>query len=138
VRVKIPAVDAGFVATGALALALSLARERVMASALATADPVLPLLASATLLTPLAFAAFLLWNAALLRATNWRRVAARAVVVLLGALSSTTLIASVIPGLPWFLVLSPRVGLALFAALCALAAAAYATSPARQRQRPRR
>jgi hypothetical protein len=136
VRVKIPPVDVALLGASATVLATTALRSAIDLSALARGpQPLLAAVFATALVAPLAFVAYLLWKSSELRATNWRRAAAKVASVTLGALAFTTSLGGVLE-LPAPLALSWRTSAAVIVALLALAAAVYATSPARQMPRP--
>ncbi len=137
-RVKIPPVDVALVGASATVVATSVVRSTLGdASVLARTQPMLAALVATALVAPMAFVSLLLWKGSELRATNWRRVAAKITAILLGAFA----LASSLAGLsdsPLTVVLAPRVTGVIAVALLALAAMVFATSPARQMPRPPR
>jgi hypothetical protein len=134
--VKIPAVDVTLVVASAT-VALTAALRKLLSIEPLTVGPKpmrASIVATATVV-PLAFVAFVLWKASDVRATSWRRVAAKVCALWLGGLSLTSSLAST-ASVPSVVVLGPRTAALVSFALIALAAAVYWTSPARSRPKP--
>jgi hypothetical protein len=136
VRIRIPPVDFALVVIAAALVAIGLARPTLRAwlgpQAPATA------LADVLWLSPIVLWLRLLWAAAALRATGWRRAAARGVVCVLGGAVVATVASVLFPDIPRAITLERTLSLSLACACAGLGLAAFLTSPARRLPRPPR
>lgn len=134
---KIPALDVTLLMSSGLVLATGFARDALVRSqshasgSSGGSDPLVAM-ASSVLVIPIAFVAYVLWKGAPVRATGWRRVAARVTAVLLWIVALVTSLAGVGLPIPSALSLSALSAMVSSVALAALSAAVWLTSPARQ------
>jgi hypothetical protein len=134
--VKIPAVDVTLlVASVTVALTAALRAVLPVETLARGSQPMLATIIATTMVAPLAFVAFVLWKASEVRATSWRRVAAKACAIALGMLVTTSSL-STMATLPSVMVLAPSTAACVCLALLALALAVYWTSPARRLPKP--
>lgn len=133
---KIPAVDLTLLVASATAALTAVLRAVIPIESLARGpQPMLAAIAATAMVAPLAFVAFVLWKASEVRATSWRRVAAKACALCLGVLAMTSSLGAMAP-LPSAIVLAPATAACVCLALIALSAAVYLTSPARRLPKP--